>query len=173
MRRRVGLILIVILLAGIAVVYKYLDPSVVPIFPRCPFRLLTGYLCPGCGSQRAIHHLLNLDLPGAWRMNPLLVIALPYLLLGLILKPLSHHSARGALLGLIVLMVIAYFVGSDAPLRVGVDAQQFNTPSWLKLADMCMFTIYALIVINVLALIVTSFMSAGPKQHASASERKA
>ena len=96
MRRRVGLILIVILLAGIAVVYKHLDPSVVPIFPRCPFRLLTGYLCPGCGSQRAIHHLLNLDLPGAWRMNPLLVIALPYLLLGLILKPLSHHSARGA-----------------------------------------------------------------------------
>lgn len=96
MRRRVGLILIVILLAGIAVVYKYLDPSVVPIFPRCPFRLLTGYLCPGCGSQRAIHHLLNLDLPGAWRMNPLPVIALPYLLLGLILKPLSHHSARGA-----------------------------------------------------------------------------
>lgn len=95
MRRRVGLILIVILLAGIAVVYKYLDPSVVPIFPRCPFRLLTGYLCPGCGSQRAIHHLLNLDLPGAWRMNPLLVIALPYLLLGLILKPLSRHNAQG------------------------------------------------------------------------------
>ena len=95
MRRRVGLILIVILLAGIAVTYKYLDPSVVPIFPRCPFRLLTGYLCPGCGSQRAIHHLLNLDLPGAWRMNPLLVIALPYLLLGLILKPLSRHNGRG------------------------------------------------------------------------------
>lgn len=79
----------------------------------------------------------------------------------------------GALVGLVVLMVIAYFVGSDAPLRVGVDAQQFNTPSWLKLADMCMFTIYALIVINVLALVVTSFMSAGPKQHASASEKKA
>lgn len=95
MRRRVGLILIVILLAGIAVVYKYLDPAVVPIFPRCPFRLLTGYLCPGCGSQRAIHHLLNLDLLGAWRMNPLLVITLPYLLLGLILKPLSRHNARG------------------------------------------------------------------------------
>ena len=95
MRRRVGLILIVILLTGIAVVYKYLDPAVVPIFPRCPFRLLTGYLCPGCGSQRAIHHLLNLDLPGAWRMNPLLVIALPYLLFGLILKPLSRHNARG------------------------------------------------------------------------------
>lgn len=95
MRRRVGLILIVILLTGIAVVYKYLDPAVVPIFPRCPFRLLTGYLCPGCGSQRAIHRLLNLDIAGAWQMNPLLVITLPYLLLGLILKPLSRHNARG------------------------------------------------------------------------------
>ena len=95
MRRRVGPILIVVLLIGIAVTYKFFDPSVVPIFPRCPFRLLTGYLCPGCGSQRAIHHLLNLDLTGAWRMNPLLVIALPYLLLGLTLKPLSRHNARG------------------------------------------------------------------------------
>lgn len=118
MRRRVGPILIVILLAGIAVAYKYLDPAVVPFFPRCPFRLLTGHLCPGCGSQRAIHHLLNLDLPGAWRMNPLVVIALPYLLLGLILQPLSHRSARGARLldqlygyqaSIVVLVVIVLF----------------------------------------------------------------
>jgi len=118
MRRRVGPILIVILLAGIAVTYKYLDPAVVPIFPRCPFRLLTGYLCPGCGSQRAIHRLLNFDIAGAWRMNPLLVIALPYLLAGLILKPLSHRSARGARLldqlygyqaSIVVLVVIVLF----------------------------------------------------------------
>ena len=88
-------------------------------------------------------------------------------------NPKAALGGLGALVGLIVLMVITYFVGSDAPLHVGVDAQQFNTPSWLKLADMCMFTIYALIVINVLALVVTSFMSAGPKQHASASEKKA
>ena len=95
MRPRIRYLLIVLALVAAAVAYKCLDQSVVPIFPRCPFRLLTGYLCPGCGSQRAIHHLLNLDLLGAWRMNPLLVIALPYLLLGLILKPLSHHNGRG------------------------------------------------------------------------------
>ena len=96
MRPRIRYLLIVMALLAAAVGYKCLDPSVVPIFPRCPFRLLTGYLCPGCGSQRAIHHLLNLDLPGAWRMNPLFVIALPYLLLGLILQPLSHRSDIGA-----------------------------------------------------------------------------
>ena len=95
MRPRIRYLLIVLALVVAAVGYKYLDPAVVPIFPRCPFRLLTGYLCPGCGSQRAIHRLLNLDIAGAWQMNPLLVIALPYLLAGLILKPLSHHNGRG------------------------------------------------------------------------------
>lgn len=118
MRRRVGPILIVILFAGIAVAYKYLDPAVVPIFPRCPFRLLTGYLCPGCGSQRAIHRLLNLDIAGAWQMNPLLVIALPYLALVLLLKPLAHGSPRCARLrdllvgyraSVVILVVILFF----------------------------------------------------------------
>ena len=123
MRRRVGPILIVVLLIGIAITYKFLDPSVVPIFPRCPFRLLTGYLCPGCGSQRAIHHLLNLDLPGAWRMNPLLVIALPYLALVLLLQPLAHRSPRCArlrdqLLGyqasvMILVVILLFWVGRN------------------------------------------------------------
>ena len=123
MRRRVGPILIVVLLIGIAVTYKFLDPSVVPIFPRCPFRLLTGYLCPGCGSQRAIHHLLNLDLPGAWRMNPLLVIALPYLALVLLLQPLARRSPRCArlrdqLLGfrasvVILVVILLFWIGRN------------------------------------------------------------
>lgn len=123
MRRRVGAILIIVLLAGLAVTYKYLDPTVVPIFPRCPFRLLTGYLCPGCGSQRAIHHLLNLDLAGAWQMNPLFVIALPYLALVLLLKPLSHRSPRCArlrdlLLGyrasvVILVVILLFWVGRN------------------------------------------------------------
>lgn len=123
MRRRVGPILIIVLLAAIAVAYKYLDPAVVPIFPRCPFRLLTGYLCPGCGSQRAIHHLLNLDLAGAWQMNPLFVIALPYLALVLLLRPLAHHSPRCArlrdlLLGyrasvVILVVILLFWVGRN------------------------------------------------------------
>lgn len=118
MRPRIRYLLIVLALVVAAVGYKCLDPSVVPIFPRCPFRLLTGYLCPGCGSQRAIHRLLNLDIAGAWQMNPLLVIALPYLLAGLILKPLSHHNGRGTRLyyqlygyraSVVVLVVILLF----------------------------------------------------------------
>ncbi|WP_405206072.1 DUF2752 domain-containing protein [Aquimarina sp. LLG6339-5] len=43
-------------------------------FPSCPFHLLTGYHCPGCGSQRAIHDLLNGRILQALQHNLLFVI---------------------------------------------------------------------------------------------------
>lgn len=87
-------------------------------------------------------------------------------------SPKSALGGLGAFVGLVLLLVITYFIGGTTPLHVGVDAQQYNTPTWLKLADMCMYTSYALIVINILSLIVTSFMKGGPKKHASASLEK-
>lgn len=45
--------------------------------PPCPSLWLTGLLCPGCGTTRALHALLHGDLPGALAMNPLMVLALP------------------------------------------------------------------------------------------------
>ncbi|MCB0770314.1 MAG: DUF2752 domain-containing protein [Flavobacteriales bacterium] len=48
-------------------------------FLSCPFRLLTGLLCPGCGSQRAVHDLLHLRLEDAFRHNGLLVASIPLL----------------------------------------------------------------------------------------------
>jgi hypothetical protein len=70
-----------VLLICLALVYFFLDPSVFPM-PRCPFFSLTGYLCPGCGSQRAVHSLLHLDFLQAFRFNPLMVVSLPYVALG-------------------------------------------------------------------------------------------
>ena len=48
-------------------------------FISCPFRILTGLLCPGCGSQRAIHDLMHFRLDEAARHNALLVMSLPVL----------------------------------------------------------------------------------------------
>lgn len=45
--------------------------------PKCLFRLLTGYDCPGCGSQRAFHALLHGRLAEAWGYNPYLFFAVP------------------------------------------------------------------------------------------------
>lgn len=62
-------------------VYYSFNPSLYAFFPPCPFRTLTGLPCPGCGSQRAIHCLLHLDVVGAFRQNALLVLSLPIVLL--------------------------------------------------------------------------------------------
>ncbi len=59
---------------GIAiVVYLWAcDPAVHPA-PQCLFRRLTGYDCPGCGTQRAIHAMLHGDFRAAWHYNAALL----------------------------------------------------------------------------------------------------
>lgn len=47
---------LLIMAAGI---FYFFDPSRLSLFPRCPFQVITGYYCPGCGSQRAIHSFLH------------------------------------------------------------------------------------------------------------------
>ena len=72
-------------LAGVAalVLLRLFDPATSGLFPPCPVRYLTGWYCPGCGSLRAIHQLLEGNLRAAWAMNPLAVSLLPFLLYGL------------------------------------------------------------------------------------------
>jgi hypothetical protein len=45
--------------------------------PTCQFHELTGWDCPGCGGLRAAHFLLHGEIGEAFRLNPLLVLALP------------------------------------------------------------------------------------------------
>jgi len=74
-----------LLAAGLLGVYFFLDPEQ-HFFPKCPFLWLSGWKCPGCGSQRAVHHLLHGNVLEALRVNCLFVLALPYVLLGLTLE---------------------------------------------------------------------------------------
>lgn len=60
---------------GLAVLFFLLDPAKHEIFPRCIFNSITGYYCPGCGSQRAIHSLLHLDFAGVVSYNFLFIPA--------------------------------------------------------------------------------------------------
>ncbi len=66
----------VVAVAALIVLYGCLDPAA-HRFPRCPFLMLTGYECPGCGSQRAIHALLHGNLATAWHYNAMMVVILP------------------------------------------------------------------------------------------------
>jgi len=42
----------------------------------CPFRLLTGLWCPGCGGTRALRHLMHGDVSMSLTLNPFLLIVL-------------------------------------------------------------------------------------------------
>ncbi|MFN8258793.1 MAG: DUF2752 domain-containing protein [Bacteroidales bacterium] len=63
-------------------IFSRFNPYQDKFFPKCIFLSITGYKCPGCGSQRAIHYLFNFDIASAFKENQLLVISIPYLILG-------------------------------------------------------------------------------------------
>lgn len=68
----------VFLLLGVGMVFVYvsLDPNKADFMPKCPFYALTGIYCPGCGSQRATHQLLNFNIVGVLQQNVLYFISL-------------------------------------------------------------------------------------------------
>lgn len=75
---------VLLLFGGIFIVFYFYNPSSgISVFPSCPFKTLSGYNCPGCGSQRAIHQLLHGNLVEAFYLNPLLVLSIPIILYGL------------------------------------------------------------------------------------------
>lgn len=78
-------ILILILCLCGAILFFVFDPESA-FFIKCPFYSLTGYSCPGCGAQRAIHDLLHLDIAGAFRHNALLVSSIPLIAVVMILE---------------------------------------------------------------------------------------
>jgi uncharacterized protein DUF2752 len=56
------------------------DPNHPGHYPTCPFLWLTGKVCPGCGSLRAVHDLATGQLDAALHRNPLTVLAVPLLI---------------------------------------------------------------------------------------------
>jgi hypothetical protein len=66
---------------AVAGVYLFIfEPGKSGFFPVCPFRMVTGFACPGCGSTRGMHALVHGDVVSAFKFNPLLVLSLPFLL---------------------------------------------------------------------------------------------
>jgi hypothetical protein len=57
-------------LAAAAALFVF-DPAVTAWFPSCPLFALTGWLCPLCGSLRALHALLHGNVEAAVQFNAL------------------------------------------------------------------------------------------------------
>lgn len=72
-----------LIIAGAAYLF-FFEPGKSGFFPGCPFRLLTGFTCPGCGTTRALHQILHGHFDTAFTLNPLLLLAIPFFLFALI-----------------------------------------------------------------------------------------
>lgn len=109
--------------AGLGFLYWKFDPADTSnVYPHCPFKLLTGYKCPGCGSQRAVHQLLHLNFKEAFELNQLLVLSLPYIALGFAFEKMSLNPFllqwRQRLFGvmairIVLAIVVAFWIGRN------------------------------------------------------------
>ena len=108
-------------LAILAVVYKIFNPCLVEFFPECFFHKTTGYKCPICGSQMAVHYLMNFELSKALMSNALLVLAIPYILVTIamdiikstnenVLKLKKIFSGKKTLTGIVVIVVLFWIL---------------------------------------------------------------
>ena len=85
-------------------------------FISCPFYQISGYQCPGCGSQRAFHELLHLRIFEAIKQNVLFVLAIPYVLLIFYTSfhQEKYQKLRQILMGnktLLILLIVAILFG--------------------------------------------------------------
>lgn len=97
---------IVAALAG-ALLLFFFNPETVGFYPRCPFYVLTGLKCPGCGTLRGIHALLHFRFVDAFRFNPLMVVSIP-LLVVLLISPRSRKSVWMS--RSVLLVVLVYWI---------------------------------------------------------------
>ncbi len=68
---------IMLLLFGVvAFIYFNINPSEANFIPKCPLYSTTGVYCPGCGSQRALHDLLHLNIKEVIGHNLLFLLGL-------------------------------------------------------------------------------------------------
>ena len=101
----------------------------------CPFRLITGFRCPGCGVTHYCLAMLRLDLSAAFRANPFLFcLAPPALLYGLYrayvyvrYDRLDYSLTESILLGLVALGAIVFAVLRNcAELGISVPLPGFS-----------------------------------------------
>ena len=108
----------------IIIVYYKFNPEVYNFFPECPFHKYLHLDCPGCGSQRAIHALLHLEIAKAIGYNLLLVLSLPLLIIQLFVKVYAHLTKKNTVLNfwysphtpkIIFVIVMVFWITRNLP----------------------------------------------------------
>lgn len=122
-RLQLKLAVVIGAVAVILCLLLFFDPVQFNFYPPCPFHAVTGFYCPGCGSLRATHQLLCGNLSTALRLNPLLVLSLPFLgytlvryvlmLFGKTIPPKAYLPALW--IWMILLIIVLFWVLRNIP----------------------------------------------------------
>ncbi len=105
----------IIIISILIILYRTYNPYEIGFFPKCPFKTYTNLKCPGCGSQRAVHYLLNFNLYSALKENAILVFSIPYILTGIGFDQLKKRNEntlkwRKILFGQRAIFVILFLI---------------------------------------------------------------
>lgn len=72
-------IALIVIAAGAVAVALFFGAPASEAWPlKCPLYQMTGWQCPLCGMQRAIHEMMHGNVGAAWGYNPALWVSLPY-----------------------------------------------------------------------------------------------
>ncbi len=116
-RRALFLASVVIGVAAGLVLWRF-DPASHSWYPKCLLHSWTGLHCPGCGTTRAVHSLVQGRLWDAFRFNPLLIAGGPIMAL-LIIRQRKRERKSGIaaprLSWALVAVVCLYFVARNVP----------------------------------------------------------
>jgi hypothetical protein len=82
---------------------------------KCPVFALTGYFCPGCGSTRAMHSLIELDIAGAISNNLLLLLSPVLAILGILISKKKVFYLNFGYFTLLTSFVIIFVVIRNIP----------------------------------------------------------
>lgn len=92
-KRTIVAVAVAIVAIAVVAAYAVIDPSS-GYLPRCPVKTLTGFDCPGCGSQRMFHSLLHGDLRSAWSYNPFVFLMVPVVVAAIVGEVWSRKFPR-------------------------------------------------------------------------------
>ena len=128
MRNRLALAIALCVLGALGVSYvAHNDPEEGrALFPSCVFREVTGLHCAGCGGTRAVHALTRFDLGTAFRKNPLLILLLPFLAVGIAVEAVAwvwgegYRGPRirmpGRLIWVLPVLIVGFWVFRNIPI---------------------------------------------------------
>lgn len=113
------LLILGLVLMGLLIFYFFFNPGSENFLIKCTFKTVTGLDCPGCGSQRALHSLLHGEVKKAFFFNPLFVLAIPYVIIGILFEwfdlKYTYPKIRKILFGrksiyIIATLILVFFI---------------------------------------------------------------